>query len=102
MKAVWKDEVKSSDLVMISMVAAVGAPAFRYSFQQVNHLFSSVAMQTLNHTSTPCEFDVIVKATIAACIPLDGLVDGVVSRTDLCKLQFNLSSLIATPYYCSN
>ncbi|CZR53562.1 related to tannase [Phialocephala subalpina] len=51
--------------------AAIGAPAFRYSFQQVNHLFSGVAMQTLGYTPRPCEFNVIVNATIA----------------DLCKTQ---------------
>lgn len=39
--------------------------------------------------------------TIAACDPLDGRSDGVVSRTDLCKLNFNLNTTIGEPYYCA-
>ena len=39
--------------------------------------------------------------TIAACDPLDGRTDGVISRTDLCKLDFNLSSIIGESYYCA-
>ncbi|KAJ6132082.1 hypothetical protein N7471_007297 [Penicillium samsonianum] len=42
-----------------------------------------------------------VNATIAACDPLDGRTDGVISRTDLCKLNFNLSSIIGEEYYCA-
>ncbi|KAK9447363.1 Tannase/feruloyl esterase [Limtongia smithiae] len=80
--------------------AAIGAPALRYSFQQVNHLFSGVAMQTLGYTPMPCELDTIVNATIAACDAFDGRIDGVVSRTDLCKLHFDMSSIIGTAFYC--
>lgn len=43
----------------------------------------------------------IANATIAACDSLDGRVDGVVSRTDLCRLNFNLSSIIGEAYYCA-
>lgn len=42
-----------------------------------------------------------MNATIAACDPLDGRTDGVVSRTDLCMLNFNLTSIIGTSYYCA-
>ncbi|KAJ5181077.1 Tannase/feruloyl esterase [Penicillium cf. griseofulvum] len=42
-----------------------------------------------------------LNATIAACDPLDGRTDGVISRTDLCKLSFNLSSIIGEEYYCA-
>ncbi|CAM1507973.1 Fc.00g048210.m01.CDS01 [Cosmosporella sp. VM-42] len=79
----------------------VGAPAFRFAQQQVLHVYSSVVEQTLNYYPPPCELDKIVNATISACDPLDGRTDGVVSRTDLCKLHFNLSSIIGEPYYCA-
>ena len=79
-----------------------GAPAFRYAQQQVLHVFSSEVEHTLNYYPPPCELDKIVNATIAACDPLDGRTDGVVSRTDLCKLHFNLSSIIGEPYYCAS
>ncbi|KAL5339981.1 Tannase/feruloyl esterase [Aspergillus crustosus] len=78
-----------------------GAPAFRYAQQQVNHVFSSVVEQTLDYYPPPCELSKIVNATIEACDPLDGRTDGVISRTDLCKLNFDLRSVIGEPYYCA-
>ncbi|KAL4734214.1 Tannase/feruloyl esterase [Aspergillus similis] len=81
--------------------AITGAPAFRYAQQQVQHIFSSVVEHTLDYAPPPCELAKIVNATIAACDPLDGRTDGVVSRTDLCMLNFNLTSIIGTPYYCA-
>ncbi|KAJ5701580.1 tannase [Penicillium malachiteum] len=47
--------------------ASVGAPAFRYSFQQVQHL----------------------------------LLDGIVARTDLCKLKFDIDTLVGESYECA-
>ncbi|KAH9224859.1 Tannase/feruloyl esterase [Leptodontidium sp. 2 PMI_412] len=79
----------------------VGAPAFRYAQQQINHLTSNVVEKTLGYYPPPCEMDKIVNLTIAACDGLDGRTDGVVSRTDLCKLNFNFNSTIGEPYYCA-
>lgn len=56
--------------------------------------------QTNNYYPPPCELSEIVNKTIKICDPLDGKVDGVVARTDLCILEFNISTLIGTPYYC--
>ena len=78
-----------------------GAPAFRFAQQQVLHVYSSEVEVTLDYYPPPCELDKIVNATIAACDPLDGRTDGIVSRTDLCKLNFNLSSIIGESYYCA-
>lgn len=80
--------------------AVVGAPAFRFAFQQVQHLYSNVVEQTLDYYPSPCELSEIANLTIAACDPLDGNTDGVVSRTDLCKLHFNINSTIGKPYSC--
>lgn len=78
-----------------------GAPAFRFAQQQVHHVFSSAVEHTMDYYPEPCMLDKIVNATIAACDPLDGRTDGVISRTDLCKLNFNLSSIIGEAYYCA-
>ncbi|KAJ5317914.1 hypothetical protein PENANT_c004G10972 [Penicillium antarcticum] len=81
--------------------AITGAPAFRFAQQQVHHVFPSEVEQTLDYYPPPCELAKIVNATIAACDPLDGRTDGVISRTDLCKLNFNLSSIIGEKYHCA-
>ena len=78
-----------------------GAPALRFAQQQVLHVFSSAVEHTLDYYPPPCELDKIVNATIAACDPMDGRKDGVISRTDLCKLNFNLKSIIGQPYHCA-
>ncbi|TDZ22691.1 Tannase [Colletotrichum orbiculare MAFF 240422] len=80
--------------------AAIGAPALRYGQQQVNHLAASVMEQTMGYFPPSCELDKILNLTIAACDPLDGRVDGVVSRTDLCKLSFDLDTTVGQPYSC--
>ncbi|KAF7596966.1 hypothetical protein BBP40_011332 [Aspergillus hancockii] len=80
--------------------AVIGAPALRYGQQQVNHIYPDVVEHTMNYYPPPCELEKIVNLTIAACDRLDGRADGVVSRTDLCKLHFNINSTIGAPYSC--
>ncbi|PLB47366.1 putative tannase [Aspergillus steynii IBT 23096] len=81
--------------------AVIGAPAFRYGQQQVNHLYPGVVEHTMGYYPPPCELEKIVNMTIAACDKLDGRADGVVARTDLCKLHFNVNSTIGAPYSCA-
>jgi tannase len=81
---------------------AAGAPAFHFSQQQILHLFPGVVETVQGHAPNPCALEAIVNATIAACDELDGVKDGVVARTDLCKLQFNLTSIVGTQYNCSS
>lgn len=78
-----------------------GAPAFRYGQQQVNHLFSNVVEKTMDYYPPPCEMEKILNLTLAACDPMDGKTDGVVARSDLCKLNYDLSSAIGESYYCA-
>ncbi|KAF2013975.1 Tannase 30 kDa subunit [Aaosphaeria arxii CBS 175.79] len=78
-----------------------GAPAFRFAQQQVLHVYPATIEAVNDYYPPPCALAKIVNATIAACDPLDGRTDGVISRTDLCKLNFNLSSLIGESYYCA-
>jgi tannase len=81
--------------------AITGAPAFRYGQQQVNHVFPVTVEKTLDYYPPPCEMSKIVNATIKACDPMDGRTDGVISRTDLCKLNFNMTSIIGEKYSCA-
>ncbi|CAI7611313.1 unnamed protein product [Penicillium glandicola] len=81
--------------------AVIGAPAMRYGQQQVNHLYPNVVEQTMGYYPPPCELTKIMNLTIAACDQYDGREDGVVSRTDLCKLHFNMTSLIDARYTCA-
>ncbi|OAG02836.1 tannase and feruloyl esterase [Paraphaeosphaeria sporulosa] len=78
-----------------------GAPAFRFAQQQVTHVLSSAIEHTMDYYPPPCALKKIVNATIDACDSLDGRTDGVVSRTDLCMLNFNLSSIVGEAYYCA-
>lgn len=55
----------------------------------------------MGYIAPPCEMEKIANATIEACDSLDGRTDGVVSRTDLCRLNFNLSSIVGESYYCA-
>lgn len=77
-----------------------GAPAFRFSHQQTQHLYSNIVEQTMDYYPPPCELDQIANATIKFCDPLDGKTDGVVSRSDLCKLEFDINSVTGQPYHC--
>ncbi|THV85201.1 tannase and feruloyl esterase [Aureobasidium pullulans] len=80
--------------------AIIGAPAIRYGQQQANHLFANVVEQTLDYYPPPCELQKIVNETIAFCDPLDGKTDGVIARSDLCQIHFDLNSTIGKPYHC--
>lgn len=66
----------------------------------MSHLYSDVVEQTLDYYPSSCEFNKIINATITACDPLDGRTDGVISRSDLCSLQFDLTSIIGETYSC--
>lgn len=72
-----------------------GAPAFRFAQQQVHHVYPATVEKTMGYFPPPCALDKIVNATI------DGRTDGIISRTELCQLDFNLSSLTGEPYYCA-
>lgn len=81
--------------------AAIGAPAFRFAFQQVQHLYSNVVEQTMNYYPPPCELEKIMNETIKACDPYDGKTDGVVARTDLCTEMYDISATLGLPYSCA-
>jgi tannase len=59
-----------------------------------------VIEQTLKYYPPPCELQKITNETIANCDGLDGRIDGVVSRTDLCTKHYNISATLGLPYSC--
>ncbi|RDW93376.1 uncharacterized protein DSM5745_00698 [Aspergillus mulundensis] len=65
----------------------IGAPAMRYCFQMVAHLWANVVEARLGYYPSQCEVEGIVNANIAACDGLDGRVDRVISS--------------GKPYYCA-
>ncbi|RYC56066.1 hypothetical protein CHU98_g10142 [Xylaria longipes] len=77
-----------------------GAPAIRFSQLQTNHLSGGVLEEAAGYYPPPCELEKIRNLTIAACDGLDGKVDGVVARSDLCKLEFDYEKTVGEPYYC--
>lgn len=80
---------------------AVGAPAMRQAFQQVLHLFSNVVENTIGYAPSPCELQRIANDTLKACDGLDGKTDGVVSRTDLCRLHYFANQSIGNSFSCA-
>lgn len=81
--------------------AAIGAPAFRQSHQQPNHDWPQIFEQSIGYAPNTCALEKIVNETIKACDGLDGKVDGVVARSDLCRLQWNPEDAIGKSYACA-
>ncbi|KAJ6096209.1 tannase and feruloyl esterase [Penicillium sp. IBT 16267x] len=69
--------------------------------QQVNHRYGNLVEHTMGYYPPPCELEMINNLTINFCDALDGKVDGVIGRTDLCKLHFNINSTIGHHYHCA-
>ncbi|KAH8647242.1 Tannase/feruloyl esterase [Xylariales sp. PMI_506] len=69
-----------------------GAPAMFWAPMQLAQGWPNIKMAELNHWPSPCAFEAIQEDFIAACDPLDGLVDGIISRSDLCT--YNASSSV--------
>ncbi|PYH80090.1 tannase and feruloyl esterase [Aspergillus uvarum CBS 121591] len=82
--------------------AVIGAPGMHFSFQQIQHLWSQFVEYQLNYYPPYCELEKIVNLTTEACDHLDGRVDGVVARTDMCKLHFDLNSTVGEAYSCDS
>lgn len=81
--------------------AAIGAPAMRMASQQVIHLHSALVEITNDYFPPTCEMTRIATDLIEACDLLDGRADGVVSRTDLCKLHYDATSAVGKSYSCA-
>ncbi|KAI1345557.1 hypothetical protein F5Y01DRAFT_320644 [Xylaria sp. FL0043] len=68
----------------------------------VNMTFESSLPAQIPHSHTPdyyppvCILDKIINPTVAASDPFDGQPDGVIAQSELCKLDFDMKSLIGS------
>ncbi|KAK4920749.1 hypothetical protein LTR49_011825 [Elasticomyces elasticus] len=81
--------------------AVIGAPAVRQAFQQPHHFWPQIQQTVAGYVPNTCEIQKLVNDTIDACDALDGRKDGVIGRTDLCRLHYNASSSICKTYSCA-
>lgn len=80
---------------------SLGAPAMVHSFSQTFHIFPQVMEVEMDTYPSTCEFDAILTDTIDFCDGLDGLADGVISRSDLCFLNYNATHAVGNSFSCS-
>ncbi|KAF2717627.1 putative tannase [Polychaeton citri CBS 116435] len=80
--------------------ASLGAPAFRQAYQQPQHNWPQIFEVMNGYVPSVCELLQISNDVIDACDVLDGKRDGVVSRSDLCRLQHNATSSIGNHFSC--
>ncbi|OTB04464.1 hypothetical protein M426DRAFT_73449 [Hypoxylon sp. CI-4A] len=78
---------------------AASAPAFNLAQFFPAAAWAQVMMNLLDIFPFPCELDAITKAAIAACDPLDGITDGLVSDAVACK--FDPFSMVGQQINCS-
>ncbi|KAL1306768.1 hypothetical protein AAFC00_005431 [Neodothiora populina] len=74
------------------------APAINWHKFLMGEYYPQLVMNLLGYYPSACEFSAIVNATLAACDNLDGVVDGIISRPDICT--FNISSVAGKQVTC--
>ncbi|CAK7242203.1 MAG: hypothetical protein STHCBS139747_003683 [Sporothrix thermara] len=79
----------------------IGAPAMRYSFQQLQHLWASVVESYYGIFPKPCALTAIADAVTTLCDDLDGRSDGMISRSDLCMAAIDWDALVGLNYSCA-
>jgi feruloyl esterase len=74
------------------------APAINWAQFVVAEYWPQFFMNQLGYFPSPCELNGISTAAITACDGLDGVIDGIISRPDLCS--FNASSAVGQEVTC--
>lgn len=74
----------------------VGAPAVLFPSFSIRLLSETAVMNKYNTYPNVCEFDAIRQASIEQCDHLDGRIDTIVARPDLCK--FTAQKAIGRPF----
>jgi len=76
------------------------APAIRFNFAIIAGFYPLISLLEEGTFPRQCELDALVKATVEHCDPLDGVVDGIISSPELCKVD--PYALIGTPVPCGD
>lgn len=76
------------------------APGVNWAHFIVAEYWPQFMMNQLDYFPSPCELDGITAAAIASCDGLDGVLDGIIARPDLCF--FAASSVVGQEVSCSN
>lgn len=74
----------------------IGAPAALFPHFAVRLLAETAAMNKYNTYPNACEFEAIRQASIEECDHLDGRIDTIVARPDLCK--FTAQKAVGRPF----
>lgn len=77
---------------------AANMPAMNWARFLWSNLWPAFVMDQIGFYPRPCEMDAITLAALAACDPLDGIEDGIISRMDLC--EFDARDLVGKEFDC--
>lgn len=66
---------------------AAAAPAFHWDRLTPAASWTQIMMGIMGHFPPKCELDAITEAAIAACDPLDGVTDGLISDLEACSFD---------------
>lgn len=83
------------DAVFLLANGTINRPSVDMFDYQAHHELSTLG-KSVQRTCTASPKSTL--PTIAASDPLDGRIDGVVSRSGLCKLKLDLTSIVEEPY----
>jgi feruloyl esterase len=79
---------------------AASAPAINWSEFIVGDYWPQLQMNLRGQYPRNCELNQVVSASIRACDPLDGVVDGLISDIDSCT--FDPFSVVGTSFNCTD
>ncbi|TDZ59812.1 putative feruloyl esterase [Colletotrichum trifolii] len=80
---------------------AAGAPGIYWTDFFPSMLWPQQLMHMLGEYPHPCEIDAITTAAVAACDPLDGVADGVISDVEGCLSSFDPFGQVGRPSNCT-
>jgi len=78
---------------------AAAAPAFNWAQFIPAAAWAQVNMAMMEQFPVKCELDYLTEAAIAACDPLDGVTDGLISNPTACS--FDPFSMVGTVFDCT-
>ena len=77
---------------------AAAAPALNWAQFFPAATWAQVMMSITGQYPSKCEIDALTDAAVAACDPLDGVIDGIIS--DVSRCFFDPFALIGSTAYC--